>query len=336
MAGNHKFIGFFKRFSQSLENRVNNNLLTYVVFLLIAIVIWYFNALNKDYTTDLKFRLKYVDMPEDKVPVNTPPDRLTLVVHAQGFTLLKYRLGLTFYPIVLDVGYQTLRRNHTAPEGEYYITTLSVFDKIEGQLSADVTLRSVSPDTLKFFFSETVQKNIPVKVLAKLQLDKEFLPVGAMRVNPTSVRVTGPQAIVDTMQFVYTRSENFKRLKDTLRAEIRLQPVNRVRYSADEVKIEQAIERHTEATVIVPVEAANLPEGMVMKTFPGTVTVNCMVPLASFEKLQPGTFRVVADYSAISELKDNNLKLRLSLVKSPDYVSDVRFHPKSVDFVIEK
>lgn len=335
-AGNNKIINFFNRLSQGLKKKVNNKLLTYLVFLLIAVVIWYFNALSKDYTTDLNFRLRYTDMPEDKVLVNTPPDRLNLVVHAQGFTLLKYRMGLIFYPVILEASYQTLRRNNNSPKGEYYMTTRSVFDKIDGQLSSDVTLRSISPDTLKFLFSETTQKNIPVRVLAKLQFNKEFLPVGAMSVTPASVTVTGPRAIVDTMRFVYTRKENFKKLKDTLRAEIKLQPVNQLRYSATEVKIEQAIERHTEATIIVPIEAINLPEGLVMKTFPGTVTVNCMVPLASFEKLKPDMFRIAADYSVISDLRDNNMKLRLSLVKAPDYVSDVRFHPKSVDFVIEE
>lgn len=316
--------------------KVNRNLLTYLFFLLIAVIIWYLNALNKDYTTDLNFRVKYSDLPEDKVLVDEPPERIKLTVNAQGFTILKYKLGFIFYPVVLDASYQSLRRNQFSGQGEYFILTQSVFDKIAVQLSSDVTLRSVSPDTLKFLFSETTQKDIPVKVQAKLLFEKEFLPRGEMQVDPSKVTVTGPEAIVDTMQYVYTRKESFKKLKDTLRKEIKLIPVNQLRYSVPEVKIMQPVERHTEATLTVPIEPVNLPQGFVMKTFPGTVTVNCMVPLTDFEKLRPSMFRIVADYTTLNDLRDNQAKVRLSLLKSPDYVSDVRFHPKNVDFVIEK
>ena len=64
----------FKRLAQKIKDKVSQEFLTYLVFLLIAIVIWYLNALNKDYTSDLKLAVKYTDLPEDKILVNTPPE----------------------------------------------------------------------------------------------------------------------------------------------------------------------------------------------------------------------------------------------------------------------
>ncbi len=321
---------------RKLKSKVSREFLTYLVFLLIAVVIWYLNALNKDYTTDLEFKVKYTDLPEDKVLVTPPPDRLVLTIKAQGNTLLKYRLGLIFYPITLDANYHTLRKRHSSVPGQYFIATQSVFDKIASQLSSDVKLNHIMPDTLNFHFSETVQKDIPVKVLLHLQFDKGFLPRGDMQVNPKNVTVVGPQAIIDTMQHVYTREKTFKKLNDTLRTELSLQPVQQLRYSVSEVSIMQAIERCTEATVVVPIESVNLPEGLTMKTFPGTITVNCMVPMIDFEKLQPYMFRAVVDYITIKDAKDKQTKVKVNLLRSPDYVSDVRFHPKNVDFIVEK
>jgi hypothetical protein len=331
-----RIIDAFKQLGQRIKNNMNHEFLTYLVFLLIAIVVWYLNALNKDYTADLKFTVKYTDLPEDKVLVNTPPEYLTLTINAQGFTLLKYRLGLIFYPVTLDANYQTLRRNSNAPQGEYFLATQSVFDRIAAQLSSDVKLRLVAPDTLKFLFSETIRKDIPVKSALQLQFEKGFLPRGDMLIEPREVTVTGPQALIDTMQYVYTQVKVFKKLKDTLKTSISLQPVNRLRYSISGVNIVQAIERHTEATISVPIEPVNVPDGLTMKVFPGSVTINCMVPVSDYEKLQPYMFRPVADYASIKDVKDNQAKVKVTIMRTPDYVTDVKFHPKNVDFIIEK
>ena len=310
--------------------------MTYLVFLLIAIVVWYLNALNKDYTADLKFAVKYADLPEDKVLVNTPPEYLTLTVNAQGYTLLKYRFGQIFYPVTLEASYQTLRRNNHSPQGEFYLATQSLSDKIAVQLKSDIKMRLIAPDTLKFQFSETTRKDLPVKPILQLQFEKGFLPKGNMIVEPVEVSVTGPQTVIDTMQYVYTRTKTFNKLKDTLRTTVDLLPIHQLRYSANEVSIVQAIERHTEAAITVPIEPINLPDDLTMKVFPGAVTVNCMVSVSDYEKLQPYMFRAVVDYVSVKDARDNQAKAKLSIVRMPDFVTDLKFHPKNVDFIIEK
>jgi len=294
------------------------------------------NALNKIYTDEQKFAVRYTDLPEDKALANTPDEYLTLTINAQGFTLLKYRLGLIFNPITLEASYQTLRRNNRSSQGEYQLVTQSVFDRVAAQLSSGVRLIRIEPDTLTLLFSETIRKVVPVKSALLLQFDKGFLPKGDMTVEPVRVIVTGPKALVDTMQFVYTRSKTFKKLKDTFRASVELQPVRQLRYSFSEVKIEQVIERHTEATIQVPIEPVNLPKELTMRVFPGTVTVNCMVPISDYEKLQPYMFRAVVDYTSIRDVKDNQVKAKVTISRQPDFVADVKFNPRNVDFIIEK
>ena len=330
-----KIFDVFRRWSQKIIGNVNRDFLTYLVFLLIAIVIWYLNALNKELTADLKFAVRYIDLPEDKILTNTPPEYLTLTLNAQGFSLLKYRFGLNFYPVTLEASYQTLRRKSNSSQ-EYFLTTQSVFDRIAAQLSSDVKLKLIAPDTLRFLLSETVKKKLSVKPALQLQFDKGFLPRGEMMIEPGEVTVTGPKAIVDTMQYVYTRTKVFRKLKDTFKSSIALQPVHQLRYSVNEVQITQSIERHTEATITAPVEPVNLPEGLTMKVFPGTVTINCMVPVVDYEKLQPYMFRAVVDYNSVKNASDHQAKARVTISRKPDYVTDVTFHPKNVDFIIEK
>ena len=325
----------FKRLGQKIKNNINNKFLTYLVFILIAVAIWYLNALNKDYTADIKLAVKYTDLPDDKVLANNPPQHLFLTVNAQGFTLLKYQLGLILSPISLEASYNTLRRTNSAPKGEYFLTSQSVFNRVFAQLSSDVNLRNVAPDTLYFIFSETIRKEIAVKPIVQLQLEKGFLPKGKMRVKPEKIIVTGPKTLIDTMQYVYTQTKTFKKLKDTLRVSIELQAVHQLRYSENEVKIIQAIERHTEANITVPIEPINMPDNLTMKLFPGTTIVSCMVSIVDYEKLEPYMFRAVVDYNSVKDAMDNQTKAKVLILRTPDYVSEVKHHPENVDFIIE-
>jgi len=327
----------FRRLGQKIKNEVNHDFLTYLVFLLIAIAIWYLNALNKDYTTELQFAVKYTDLPNDRVLTNAPPEYLGLTLSAQGFKLLQYRFGLIFNPVTLEVNYQTLRKRNNSPQGDnYYLTTQTIFDRIAAQLSSDVRLKSIVPDTLNFLLSETVRKKISVKPTLQLQFEKGFFPKGEMVIEPGEVTVTGPKALVDTMQYVHTRKKVFKKLKNTLKTSIELRSVHQLSFSVNEVNILQVIERYTEATINVPIESVNLPEGLSMKTFPGMVAINCLVPVADYEKLQPYMFRAVVDYTSVKDLTDHQAKAKVTILRTPDYVTDVKFNPKNVDYIIEK
>jgi len=318
---------------QKIKDNVNQEILTYAVFLLIAITIWYLNALSEDYTTELEFAVKYVDLPDDKVLANNPPDRLRLTVNAQGFTLLKYRFGLRLMPLTLEASYNTLRRKS---QGEYYIVTNSVINRLATQLSADAVIRDAAPDTLDFVFTETVRKEIPVKSAIQLQFEKGFLPRGNMLIEPARVTVTGPQTIIDTMQFVLTHSRNFRNLNDTLHTTVSLQVPANLRFSVNEVKITQAIQRHTEATLAVQIEPINVPDGLTLRVFPGAVTVSCMVPIADYERLRPHLFRVVVNYNYIRDATDNQTRARVMMVRQPDFVTDLNINPVNVDFIIEQ
>ena len=319
-----------------IKSKVNKKLLTYIVFIFIAVVIWYLNALSKDYTDSLKFKVKYAELPDDQVLAQAPPRHIFLTINAQGFTLLKYRFGFLFSPLTIEASYSTMRKKNASMQGEYFLVTQSIFNRIASQLGSNVHLSNISPDTLFFHFSETAQKEIPVKPLVQLQLEKGFLPKGEIQVTPPSITVTGPKSIIDTMQYVFTQTKLFKKLKDNLRSSIELKPVERLRFSVNEVEIAQAVERHTEATITATIDPINVPEGLAMKVFPSTVTINCLVPIADYDKLQPYLFRAVVDYISVKDAVDDQTKVKVEISRTPDYVADVKFFPASVDFIIEK
>jgi YbbR domain-containing protein len=319
------------------KRTLNKEFLTYLVFVLIAVMTWFFRMLSKEHTVDLKFRASFVDTPADKVLLEAPDKYMSLTVTAQGFTLLKYKMGMVFHPLSINASYRMLKRDSHHLQGEYYILSSSIVREVKEQLGMDIDLVHIVPDTLKFLFGETVQKKVPVKVQAQFQFEKEFLATGALIVRPAEITVSGPGIWVDTLHYVYSVAKTYRNLKDTLKATIALLPsVQHLTYDTREVEITLPVERHTETSLSVPIEAVNLPEGYKMKIFPGTLTITCMVPISRFDRLQPNMFRVTVDYRAVANSAEAMPKAKVSVAKMPAYVSDVRFHPKNVDFIIEK
>ncbi|MDR1667300.1 MAG: YbbR-like domain-containing protein [Bacteroidales bacterium] len=322
------------RFLMSVFGKKGNfkrEMLVYLLFLLIAIVIWYLNALNKTYTTDLKFNAQFVNLPKDKILVKAPDNNLTFTVEAQGFTLLKYRIGLVFRSIAINADYHLLKYGKN---GEYYTPTSTVMKNVSEQLGTDINLLRIWPDTLKFVFSEMVKKTVPVKIRAHFRYEKEFSALDSVQVDPERIMVSGPRSLIDTLRFVSSVHKTFKGLKDSLKTKIELQPIEKISYQVKEVSIVLPVERMTEASVTVGIETVNLPKGLVMKTFPGSITINCLIPVSRFDKLHSQMFRATVDYETVIRSKEAKAKVMIS--KSPHYVQDIRFHPKNVDFIVEK
>lgn len=95
-----KILGYF---GASHELHIKRNVVTYGVCVIIATVLWFLNALNKEYTTENTYPIKYMDLPKGKLLVSEPPKEMTLAIKAHGFALLRYSISTSFLPIVLNV-----------------------------------------------------------------------------------------------------------------------------------------------------------------------------------------------------------------------------------------
>ena len=91
-----KILGYF---GSSQELHIKRNVITYGVCVIIATVLWFLNALNKEYTTEISYPIKYTELPKGKLLVSEPPKEMTLTIKAHGFAPLQHQhLLLTHRP----------------------------------------------------------------------------------------------------------------------------------------------------------------------------------------------------------------------------------------------
>ena len=72
-----------------LDNiKQDSRVIIFLICLLISTILWFLNALGKNYDTTLEFPVKYINPPENQFIANSPPENLVLKVNAHGFYIV--------------------------------------------------------------------------------------------------------------------------------------------------------------------------------------------------------------------------------------------------------
>ena len=192
---------------------------------------------------------------------------------------------------------------------------------------------SISPDTLFFEFADRIFKKVPVVSQLNLVPASQYMIKGNIQFDPDSITISGANPIVDTIEQVYTRQLDLLDLNKNYNDEVDLAKIRNVIFSDYEVDVTINVEKFTEGSQKVKLNVINVPDSLIIRTFPKEITVTYFVALSDYEKVLPQLFEAVVDYNETANM-DN--KLNISIHNFPDYIQSLRYNPKSVEYIIER
>lgn len=295
---------------------------------MISAAIWLLNALSKNYTSELAFPLVYSDFPEDKVFVGQLPDHLDLQINAHGYALLRYKMFRKAEPISFSVSSFNLSGGEEGASA--YLLTRYVRDQISRQLPSELQLLEIKPDTLHFRFADRLTRKLEIRADFNFTIDKQFTIKDKIILTPDSVVVSGPDLILDTLDYVLTERLDLGELTRNYSDKVRLSRHADLEYDVSRVSCAIELERFTELQVSVPIEVLNLPDSILLQTFPPSVTLSCKVGLSKYDRIENYPFRAVVDYEQIEERQP---ALNVSIQNPPEYLLGYDFHPKTVEYL---
>lgn len=312
----------------------NKKLLVYLFFVGLSTIFWFLNALSKEYTTSINYPVYYINFPENKVLTNDLPKKLSLRVNAYGFDLLRYKLSTAFLSNPFDVNKYTNNRIEGSSLNNYTLLTSNIKERIEKELSTGIRLEAISPDTIRFQFSPILEKKVPVVLDLKLNYEQQFMKGGAILPEFDSILVKGPQSLIDSIHIAKTELLELSGLKKDTKKEIDFEKIEGVSFSPKKLTVNIPVERFTEANKNVSIKVDNLPDSVLLRLFPGDVKLSYFVGMNKYENITEDHFDVRVDY--LEAIQGDGNKLKVELKRSPDFVSNVRFYPQTVTFLIEK
>jgi hypothetical protein len=311
----------------------NGKAFVFLICLALASFLWFLNALEKHYTDHISVPVRYINLPKNKDLTGKLPTKLDLTVDAYGYTLLRHKLSLAFSPVLIDVNELTNNYLENKYISNYTISTNGHKEEIAKQISSEIEIISIRPDSISFHVSKVIGKLVRVHPVANITFAREFILQKPPVVQPMSILVRGPQEILDTLRFINTKPIELKNLSNSTERDVALDILPELQSEQDEVKVQFTVEQYTEAKFEVPVLVINQPDSLLIKTFPAKVKVTCRVGLSQYNKLNNNSFRAVVDYSHRSVIMP---KLQVILDRVPETVLTVDHFPKDVEYIIER
>jgi YbbR domain-containing protein len=288
---------------------------------------WGLHALRKTYETVIHLPVEYVGLPKEFTQTGDLPNQLEVTVSDRGVTLFNYRFIKHFSPV-------SVQMENISP-GDSTLRTKTLQSLIQEKLSAGTQILDIKPELLNFTVARLHKKELPVKLDHRIELFRQYTLRDSIDVIPSTMVVYAPEAVLDTMRFVYTEPLVIKELKDSVRREVKLKEIKGLIYDSPAITAVIRTELFTEKTVNVPLQIRNVPEGYIIRIFPSTVNVSFQLGLSLYDKINRSDFVLIVDFDeARNGGKSKTIPVKIE--KQPEKIFNVKINPKSVDYLIEE
>jgi hypothetical protein len=327
-----KWIHKIRKIFDPVSVRSNQRQVIFAVCLAIASILWFLNALSKSYTTNISYPVKYVNLPKNKFIINEPPRKLQLRVNAHGFTLLRYKLSLAFSPVALNIA-GIMDENLIQAGGNIIIQSGTILDKITGQISSDIHILDVRPTSLQLMFDSLESRIVPVGSRIEAQFVTRFGQSGDLNIFPPEVEVTGPRALVEKTDTIFTQIRHFKNIESDLEKELRLEIPPQLTVDPEKVMVKVPVDEYTEKSFTLPITIRSLPDGIRIRLFPQEAELSFSIGLRQFSEITPETLTVFVNWEDIENGVSN---LPLYTTDVPKGVKSLKILPQHVEYLIER
>jgi hypothetical protein len=306
----------------------------FLIFLLLSAMFWFLTQLEEVYVTSISYPVEYQDMPEDKIVVGNLPDRIDLEIRGQGFQLLEYKFIHALTPLVLHLDAFNLHSSEQPDTPRHFIVTQAATPRIAQQLNQEIEILNITPDTLFFEFAEKSTRRVPVQPNITYDFANQMMLKGEIRLEPDSINISGPGPVVDTTEVVATTKHSFDELNKTIQTSVRLKRTHhQVEFSQERVQLTIPVEQYTEGELQKQIVVENVPDSLVVRTFPQVVTITYLVGLSRYEQVIPELFKARVNYE---DVEGGNQKLPVYIEQAPDYLKSYSYVPREVEYIIEK
>lgn len=290
----------------------------------IAFVFWLITKLSYQYKDVVVIKVEY-DAPPHKVFTYPPAQQLEVDIQGRGWDLL----GLFF----------TGNRIITIPVAENdpsVISTTSLHSKVM-KFAPEVDILNIYPENIYIQTENAATKKVPVVLEHQIRFAALHQFVDTIHIEPRFVEIKGPISVIKgihqwkTKLFAPEKEVN----KDIdIELELAAHSNSSVTCSTSKVRCFGAVEQVTEKEIEIPIEVLNAPDNLLLVILPKKIKVTCLVGLGSYDKVNTGQFKAIADFENVDLSRQKSV--RVVVQEKPDFVKQIHFSPKKVDYFVKR
>lgn len=303
------------------------SLKTFGFFLFFAAIIWILVQFSKIYTQDIEIPIQYINVPLDKSISDQKPDHVDLQMQDRGFSIYYYKILKPELTIDLS------RAKENGKNLVYKIQ--DNIGEIEDELKINFEKSRIIQDEVVVEFQYKKEKMLKIIPNIEINYAVGYSADDPVELKPDSVKVSGPEKIVDSITTVPTITLKLNKINEDIVGKIDIDTTGLGMLSFYETQINytQKVEKFTEGSMQIPVEVINVPDELNLAYFPKSILVYFQVNLKKFESVSAADFRVVCDYATVNEGDDFMIA---NIVEKPKFIDSYRLSERRVQFVIKR
>ena len=300
---------------------------TFGFFLFFSAVVWVLVQFSKTYVQLIEIPIIYVNIPLDKSISDEKPEHIDLQIQDNGYSIYYYKW---FKPkLEIDLSKATENDKRLVYNIRNHLTDL------EDKLNVDLENSRIVQDEIVVPFD--FKKERTVKIIPNIEVSYAvgYSAEEDIRLKPDTVRISGPQTLIDSIENISTVPLDLNRVNTDLKGTIKLDTtgLGMLSFYTNEVEYLQNVAKFTEGQAEVPVEVINVPAGLNLAYFPKTVIVYYQISLKKFDQISDADFKVVCDYS---EVEDGDDYMVAKITEKPSTVQNERLNERRIQFVIKR
>lgn len=259
-----------------------------------AAIFWLFNALNKTYSTSIKFPLQFEFDRSKFAPVGQLPQSLLINVKGTGWDLFRKYFGVKVPTLTIPI---------ERPGETRKIVASTLPPRLASQMG-NIQINHLVLDTIRLHIEPRIYRKFPLVVdTTQLTFKNDLARISRVIITPDSVDISGPVSIIhDTPDPIVLKLPS-TRLGANFREEIEVDiagqedlqrnpPVVEVRFEVGEM---------VPATQVLRIDRDDLPWGYVAQT--DSVKVSFRIP-----KKYYGKFTASELYGTLPTITSESLK----------------------------
>jgi hypothetical protein len=308
------------RLKQNIKKR---NYKAFIFILFFTMLIWLFVQMSKSYDDSISLSITLKEVPENII-IENPVHSLEVDIQQTGFKIL----FMSLFNSSMDIHFNQL---DSLNNRFVYVT-----EKHKKEISKSLNLKpsdiQMSIDSLVYKHFRLATKTLKVKPNFKVDFAIGYDSTATFVFEPQFVKVSGNDSILNTIEHIYTKPKDFKKVSDTLKGSIRIQTIDSVsiNYFDTEIDYFLPVSKFTEGSFEIPIEVSQTNTNQDIVIFPKTVNVNFKTSLANFERIDESGFKAIAKYIPSEDF------MILELVEQPKWVKNVTLDSFKVDYLIKK
>lgn len=304
---------------------MRRDVLTFLLFVVIATLVWYGHAMQSVRNTRVPVLIQYTGKP-DAIGLKAPglPDTVMIEVRDAGARLNTYHRD----PLHLTIDLHSYIHGE---KGRIYIPSDALRRSISDILQGTSRLIETQPEDITCDFFTEQEKSVLLVFRGDLKTANEYQIIGQPTLTRKRMKIFGDEKTLSAIDTLYTEPQDLSEVSDTMRVRCALEVPQGIRAEEDSVDLCIIAERFTEKKFTIPVHIKGVPEGYHIRLFPKEVEVSVRVGMNHFSQVKADDIHATCAYSP-----ERTDKLDVEISYTNPYITAAWAYPGVVEFILEQ